>query len=153
MPSLGLGGLSFLSREPQDLPRCCLWHRLAKRPGAVNLRQEDADNPTVPYPLHHVPVIPGTSILRQVFNWNSHGKKKKPSPAAWCLLICYEAWIFRMWSQLRSSTKKHVRKSGSEVCIPDLCSHFNKLPVICTYLQAVLWLSNKPDWQLERLFI
>lgn len=35
---------------------------------AVNLRQEDADNPTVPYPPHHILVIAGTSVLRQVFN-------------------------------------------------------------------------------------
>ena len=44
---------------------------------AVNLRQEDADNPTVPYPPHHILVIAGTSVLRQVFNWNSPGREEK----------------------------------------------------------------------------
>ena len=44
---------------------------------AVNLRQEDVANPTVPYLPHHILVTPGTSILRQVFNWTSPGREEK----------------------------------------------------------------------------
>ena len=116
---------------------------------AVNLRQEDADNPTVPYPLHHVPVIPGTSILRQVFNWNSHGKEEKNH------LLLPDAYWFAMrpgysecGPQLRSSEsmlESQALRSASQTCAVILTSS----QVICTYLQAVLWLSNKPDWQLR----
>lgn len=78
------------------------------------------------------------------FSWK---RRKKPSPAAWCLLICCEAWLFRMWSSVEIIWK-HVRKAGSEVPSHTYAVILTSSQVICTYLQAVLRLSNKPDWQL-----
>ena len=61
--------------------------------------------------------------------------------------ICWEAWLFKMWSSVEIIWK-HVRKAGSEVPSHTYAVILTSSQVICTYLQAVLRLSNKPDWQL-----
>lgn len=149
MPSWALEGSLSSVESPRTSPDAVCGTGWPTDHSAVNLRQEDADNPTVPYPLHHVPVIPGTSILRQVFNWNSHGKEEKNH------LLLPDAYWFAMrpgysecGPQLRSSEsmlESQALRSASQTCAVILTSS----QVICTYLQAVLWLSNKPDWQLR----
>lgn len=112
----------------------------------MNLRPEGAHSSTILCPTYHMPVFPGTSVLRQAFNYSPE-KEEKPISYS-LILISHEPqilkcgpWFHIIWECVRNADSGHI---------PDLTSSTTLISpkwLVGTF-KLVLWLSNKPDWGL-----